>query len=188
MVINLKNAALNNTFSEKYTGHSHQKLWRLRQMRMKWLLTAFRSQLYVMLTGEVRCSVLPCRRGDFDARRPTVGDTGWLLQRPDTLAQPAWSLATQNVKTGQDGACGQRPPPASMGCPFAAWRQLPSDCSVPPPQRLSFQASAPEMFTVSTYISDPFLEKDHNTFNLRQPATPRTPESRLCKRSLSMFK
>ena len=133
MVINLKSAALNNTFSEKDTGHSHQKLWRLWQTRMKWSLTAFRSQLYVMLMGEVRCPGLPCRRGDLDAGRPTVGDTGWLPQRPDTLAQPAWSLATQNVNTGQDGAWGQHPPPASMGCPFQLGGSCPPTAPSPHP-------------------------------------------------------
>lgn len=89
MVINLKNAALNNMLSEKYMGHSHQKLWRLQQMRMKRLLMLFRSQP-TTCDAPGRCKVFrsPCREGDDDTTRSTVGDAGWFLQPPDTLAQP----------------------------------------------------------------------------------------------------
>ena len=99
MVINLKSAALNNTFSEKYTGHSHQKLWRLWQMRMKWSLTAFRSQLYVMLMGEVSCPGLPCpgHRWSTDSP-PGVGPLHLMLAEDASGRRITWAsvLGTWN--------------------------------------------------------------------------------------------
>lgn len=169
------------------------------------------NQLHVMLVVDVRCSDPPCREGDVDTRRSTMGGAGWFPQPPDTLAQLAWSLHAVHPDSSPSALFSSLNmlfiltwlPGTAMGCnpecENGSGRGLwpTPTCSVHGLSSCSLEAAAlrllhsptpvPLLLGISSYLHlQPTPTK--RPWHLRQPATPRTPESRLCKWSLSLFR